>query len=421
MDIDNHVSGIVQTIISQITAQVQQQVAVQIDQKISEIVANLDTTSILADQLSQKLDTKISQLPIDTKSLEAFLKTRLDNVSSTLSAQIQQQSVESAQEYIAQRVNNIDFKELCQSTLSLVMQNQTFRYPTSSIPGVAIDTTGWTITGDNVRGGIITNFGSTGIDDKATGCQLTIMDDVTVVENNLLTRDLTVKGTTTIEGDLNVTGTVPTTSPLYINIVNAATNNVKSNLTRDLFSGFTDTIFQQIKEDGLDLNKITVNGETIIDGSNLGNKITYSNLQRVGTLRELQVEGESLLAQTLYSTRGRVGVNTIEPTQALSVWDQEIEIGFGKQSNNTAVIGTPRNQTLVVSSNGKNNLTLTADGATAVNQLNIGSISIISGSMPPNTDLPKGTIVLNENPSLGGPMGWVSLGNARWANFGVID
>ena len=421
MDIDNHVSGIVQTIISQITAQVQQQVAVQIDQKISEIVANLDATSILANQLSQKLDNKINQLPIDTKSIEAFLKTKLDNVSSTLSAQIQQRSVESAQEYIAQRVNNIDFKELCQSTLSLVMQNQTFKYPTSSIPGVAIDTTGWVITGDNVKGGIVSNFGSTGIDDKATACQLTIMDDITVVENNLLTKDLTVKGTTTIEGDLNVTGTVPTTSPLYINIVNAATNNVKSNLTRDLFEGFTDTIFRQIKEDGLDLNKITVNGEIVIDGSNLGNKVTYSNLQRLGTLRELQVEGESLLAQTLYTTRGRVGVNTIEPTQALSVWDQEIEIGFGKQSNNTGVIGTPRNQNLVVSSNGKNNLTLTADGATTVNQLNIGSISIISGSMPPNTDLPKGTIVLNENPSLGGPMGWVSLGNARWANFGVID
>lgn len=421
MDIDQHVNSIVQNIVAQITTTVQAQVAEQIDAKITEILANLDATSILADQLSQKLDAKISQLPIDTKSIEAFLKTKLDNVSSTLSAQIQQRSVDAAQDYITQQVNNINFQNLCQSTLSLAIQNQTFKYPVNSIPGAAINATDWLISGNNIKGGIITNFGSTGIDDKSTGCQLTIMDDVTVVENNLLTRDLTVKGTTTIEGDLNVTGTVPETSPLYINIVNAATNNVRSTLTRTLFDGFTDTIFQQIKENGLDLNKITVNGEDVIDGSNLGNKITYSNLQRVGVLQELQVEGESLLGQTLYATKGRVGVNTIEPTQALSIWDQDVEIGFGKQSNNTGVIGTPRNQTLVLSSNGKNNVILTADGATAVNQLNIGPISITSGSMPPSTNLPKGTIILNENPSLGGPMGWVSLGDARWANFGVID
>jgi len=29
--------------------------------------------------------------------------------------------------------------------------------------------------------------------------------------------------------------------------------------------------------------------------------------------------------------------------------------------------------------------------------------------------------VFNSNPSLGGPLGWVSLGDARWANFGIID
>jgi len=421
MEIDNHVSGIVQTIISQITAQVQQQVASQIDQRIAEIIDNLDTTSILANQLSQKLDQRINQLPLDTNSIEAFLKTRLDNVTSTLTAQIQERSVATAQDYISQQVNNINFRDLCQSALTVAIQQQSFAYPANSIPGSAIDPAGWRISGDNVSGGIIANFGSTGIDDRASACQVTVMDDVTVIENNLLTRDLTVKGTTTIEGDLNVTGTVPETSPMYISIVDAATNNVKSTLTRTLFDGFTDTIFQQIKDNGLDLGKITVNGETVIDGANLGNKISYSNLQKVGTLQELQVEGETLLSQSLYVTRGRVGINTIEPAQALSIWDQEVEVGFSKQTTNTAVFGTPRNQTLVLSSNGKNNVTLTADGATTVNQLNIGAISITSGSVPPTTDQPKGTIVFNENPTLGGPMGWVSLGNARWANFGVID
>jgi len=29
--------------------------------------------------------------------------------------------------------------------------------------------------------------------------------------------------------------------------------------------------------------------------------------------------------------------------------------------------------------------------------------------------------VFNANPTLGGPLGWVSLGDARWANFGLVD
>ena len=51
----------------------------------------------------------------------------------------------------------------------------------------------------------------------------------------------------------------------------------------------------------------------------------------------------------------------------------------------------------------------------------IGDISIGSSDTPPNNNQPKGTILFNSNPSLGGPMGWVSLGDARWANFGIID
>ena len=44
-----------------------------------------------------------------------------------------------------------------------------------------------------------------------------------------------------------------------------------------------------------------------------------------------------------------------------------------------------------------------------------------SSETPPTDDQPMGTIVFNSNPSLGGPLGWVSLGGARWANFGIID
>ena len=421
MNIDDNVNSIVQTIISQITSQVQQQVAVQIDQKINEIISGLDTTSILAEQLSKKLDAKISQLPIDTKSIESQLSSRLDNLSTNIAATVQAKSSTTVTESINNLVSNIDFPQLYQAAFLSAIQNQNFIYPRNSIPGTAINTDNWTIPADVLSGGIAKNFGSTGIDDKATGCQLTIMDDMTVIENNLLTRDLTVKGTTTIEGDLNVTGSIPETSPMFQKFVTAATTNVRTSLDKIIFDSYANTVFDQIKQHGLDLNKITLNGQEMVSAGTLSNLITASNLQKVGELRELQVSGESFLSGTLYTTNQRVGVNTVEPSQALSIWDQEIEIGFGKQSTNTAVIGTPRGQDLVLSSNSRNNIILTPDGATTVNKINMGSMSFAVGERPPADNQPKGSIVFNSNPSLGGPLGWVSLGEARWANFGIID
>lgn len=421
MDIDQHVNQIVQGIVTQITTQVQQQAMVAIEQKIAEVVSAIDCTPILAEKLSQKIDAKLNQLPIDANSISAELKSRITALAGNLAADVQTQSLNIIKNDVSKMLNNIEFADMYKSTVLSAIQNKEIQFPDNSIPFTAIQQNTISVSGDQVEAGIIKKFGSTGIDDQATACQLTILDDITVVENNLLTKDLTVKGTATIEGDLNVTGTMPETSPLFISVVAAATNNVRTSLDQVIFKSYADMVVNTIKQDGLDLNKITISGQEIVNGSGLGNFITSSNLQKVGVLQELQVQGESLLSQTLYTTSKRVGVNTIEPAQALSVWDQEVEIGFGKQTTNTAVIGTPRTQTLIVSSNNKNNLTLLPDGSTTVNKINMGTMTFSVADMPPATNEPKGSVVFNSNPSLGGPLGWVSLGDARWANFGIID
>ena len=141
----------------------------------------------------------------------------------------------------------------------------------------------------------------------------------------------------------------------------------------------------------------------------------------MGTLQELQVSGETLLGQTLYVGNKRVGINTVEPDGALNVWDQEVELRFSKQTNNTGILETPRSQTLILSSNGKNNAVLNPDGSITVKKINLDGVSFASNPTPPIDNQPQGAIVFNSNPSLGGPMGWVSLGDAKWANFGIID
>lgn len=421
MDIDQHVNQIVQSIVSDITAKVQQQAMAAIESKIAEVIAGLDTKTMLGERLGQKIDERLNLLPIDSKSIETELTSRVSKLATNLANTVQTQSIALVNETIQAQILKVNFPELCQATLISAIQNNKFSFPEQSIPLSSVITTGLQLSGDAVTGGIIKNFGSTGIDDKSTACQLTILDETTVVENNLLTRDLTVKGTTTIEGDLIVTGSVPESSAMYVSLVKSVSDTVKLNLNGSLFDGYANTVFDRIKESGLDLNKITLNGTEIVNGGNLSNNITFSNLQRVGTLSELRVSGESLLSQTLYTSNKRIGINTLEPAQALSIWDQEIEIGFGKRSENTAVIEAPRNQKLVIGANGKNNLVLLPDGSVTVEKITIGATTLSSASMPPGYDAQQGTIVFNSNPTIGGPLGWVSLGGARWANFGFID
>jgi hypothetical protein len=421
MDIDQHVNQIVQNLVAEITTKVQQQAAAAVDAKISEILSAIDTTAVLAEQLNRKIEERLSRLPIDAKTIQAELTTRVNTLATDLATQVQSKSIQIATDTIQQQVNAVNFKELCQSALIATIQANKFVFPDDSVPASAINIAELRLSGENIVGGIIKSFGSTGIDDKATACQLSIFDDVTVVENNLLIKDLTVKGTATIEGDLVVTGRVPEDSGMFVNLVDSVSLRVKNGLNHDVFSGFSDLVFKQIRENGLDLNKITLNGTEIVNGGNLSNNITFSNLQRVGTLAELRVGGESLLSQTLYTTNKRVGINTVEPAHALSIWDQEIEFGFSKRETNVAVFETPRNQQLIISTNGKNNLTLMPTGGVSVDKISIGATTLTSASVPPNYDAAHGTIVFNSSPSIGGPLGWISLGGARWANFGFID
>ena len=135
----------------------------------------------------------------------------------------------------------------------------------------------------------------------------------------------------------------------------------------------------RIKQDGLDLTKITVNQNTVIEGNQLGTSITESNLQKLGLLRELQVSGETAIAGTFYVGNKRIGVNTIEPSAALAVWDEEVELTVSKYRDDTARLATPRAQTLILGSNRNNNIILGTDGSTEIGRLRIGSNQFGSG------------------------------------------
>jgi hypothetical protein len=418
MESNNLLAGLVDNLSQQILKEVSAKVNANLQDTINQQLGAIN----VADRVDQaaQAEARVAaaqytpNLKAIDKQLAASTKAIVDNISTTASRLVN--------EAITARISSIDFDGAIASALTSIIDSKLkeFTFPNESISSTAIKQVS-TISGDIIKGGIITEFGSTGIDDKATDCRVTIMDAVTVIENNLLTKDLTVKGDTIFEGNLSLNGTIVETSPGFVTVVNAAKKQVQEELNDELFTKFSQHLYNEIDAKGLDLNQIKLNGIDLVVGNRLDNAILESNLQKVGVLHELMVRGETLIYNTLYTGSRRVGVNTMEPSSALSIWDEEVDINIGKRQQGVAQIWSNRDQLMVIGTNGKSNLLLNTDGSVTIPRLQLGTTTISTADTPPSNSAEKGSIVFNSNPSLGGPMGWISLGQARWANFGIIE
>ena len=410
----NLVNDLTQKAIEQAQENMREELATVVNQKLDEILS----TGIIDRIVTARVEQQISQFTPDLTKFEEGIQTVSNNIIAGLDASANRQ----ISDYINQKIQALDVPTLLDQALTarLDLGNYKIPFKDKTIVGTAIDTTGLTISGDNIVGGVVTNFSSTGIEDKATQCQVTVLDQGTVFENTLYAPHVEVKGGAVIDGDLTILGTI-TDNPAYQKLVSDVSANAQTNIGPEVLDAYQDRMFERIQQDGLDLNKIKINGQSVIEGDRLTGAVRHSQLQSLGVVRDLQTDGEALLSQTLYVSNRRVGVNTMDPNTALSIWDEEIEIGIGKQSHNTARISAAREHTLIIGANKHNNIALTPDGVTAIPKLRLGNMLFSSSATPPQYDAPRGTVVFNEVPSLGGPLGWVSLGSARWANFGIID
>ena len=344
-------------------------------------------------------------------------------LTDTFVKQLQSQISKQVTADIAHKLAQIDINQTVRDYVSQALASsiKNLTFPQSSIPAQAIDFENFAISGHNVTGGIIRHFGSTGIQDDANQCQLTVMDEATVIENKLVAADVEIKGDLTVDGDLKLLGEVPTDSPLFKDLVAHSAGIIKLSMDGQFFLQYADKVFEKIKSDGIDLTKLTVNGNEILQGNTLGFFITETNIQKLGELRTITVTGDSNFSNTLYARNKRVGINTEEPAGALAVWDEECEIVARKLQKNVSIIGSLRNQKVVLSSNSKENLVLEIDGSVSIEKLNVGKVQLSSASEQPNFEAKRGSVVFNENPETGKPLGWVSLGSARWASFGTVN
>lgn len=422
MDINASLQPIIASMVNDLKATMQKDLKDQISAEVVKTLATTELTSIITGLITNQIQARVDKFDFNRAS-----ELELQKIVQTLTNQINRTLTDSANaqvsNYIKQRLVQINLQESIQDVIRTALGDTLTAgsFPEASIPHTSIDFKGFKTTGDNIVGGIIANFGSTGIEDRASRVALTLMDQASAFEGPIWAPSALIKGNVTIDGTLVVNGDVATNTPVFLKLVNQTSDVVRANLNTELFAGFSDIVFDKIRNEGLDLDKITQNGKEVVSGNRLGYHITDTNIQRVGVLNDLQTSGENLFVDTLYVTQRRVGVNTMDPTWALTIWDEEVEIAFSKKSQDTAYINAPRNQTLVLGSNNKSNLLLNPDGSVEVENLRVGNVPMSSATAIPNYNAITGTIVWNESPGPGGAVGWVCLGGTRWAKFGIIE
>ena len=262
---------------------------------------------------------------------------------------------------------------------------------------------------------ILQNFVSTGISDQATSCQFTVMDDNTVVENKLTSRDLHVVNVAVIQ-DLVVKGTVNIDNQSWELLADGISEKTLTKLSNEWKTTLTAQVADQIKTAGINFDSVTVGGELLINnGNTLSKNITDTNIKTVGTLRTLDVAGESTFNnQTLNVLNKRIGVNTLTPEMALSIWDEEVSVVIGKNKANEAYIGTNRAQGVSIGVNRIPQIEINADGLTRIKQLQVGLHKISHAAQVPGWAGTKGDIVFNTNFSDDQVFAWVCLGAHRW-------
>jgi hypothetical protein len=263
------------------------------------------------------------------------------------------------------------------------------------------------------RKDILEKFSSTGIDDQATVCQLTVMDDNVVVENHLTARDLNIFNAATIQ-DLVVTGSVNIDNPSWNQLADGISDRTLTRLSKEWHKTLVSQVADEIRTKGIDFDQITMAGQPVIQGTSLTRHVTDSSLQTVGILKSLQVQGETHLNNTVSVLNRRLGVNTQNPEMALSIWDEEVSVIIGKHKAKQAYIGTSRDSGVAIGVNRVPHIEIDTDGLTTVKKLRVGLHRISHDTQVPGWSGTRGDIVFNASPGSDRVFAWVCTGAHRW-------
>jgi len=263
---------------------------------------------------------------------------------------------------------------------------------------------------------LITNFKTSGIIDQSTKLELIVADDTVIVENNLISKNSRVEDTLTVQ-NLVVKGQINTDNNSWNELATKIASLTLELSNEEWKNQLVNQVLDIAKAGGIDFSEVTLNGKPLIAHNGINPTIIESNLQKVGTLRELDVLGKARIFDTLAVANKRVGINTDQPEMALSVWDEEVSLLSGKLSKNQAYFGTGRKQGLSIGVNRQSSIDIDPEGQTTIKKIRIDKHRIAFEPAVPGYSGSRGDIVFNSDPKPNTPFAWVCIGAFRWQSL----
>jgi hypothetical protein len=417
------------------TAELAQIVQKQIEQSINTQVAEVLTDDAWLQSVEEKVmsyaQTQVvrrifaAETPpeilnaVRTSVTELFRNGHIPGADTYINADIVAQAIEqSAQNSVDHIVESLSKDNAWMEKIEQQINQAVVRRTVAAIGSMDINSIVRERVDENmqhIKTSLLENFASTGIQDQATVCQLTVMDDTTVVENKLTAKDVDIVGSAVIN-DLIVKGSINTDNRSWNALSEQISEKTLNKITDEWIQGLVAQVTKQIQDQGINFDTVNVGGEALVNGASLTSKITETNIEKLGVLRTLHVAGEAQINNTVNVLNKRVGVNTDSPEMALSVWDEEVSVVIGKYKSQQAYIGTNRDQGVTIGVNRAPLIELDTDGLTTVKKLRVGLHRISHEIQVPGYAGTRGDLVFNSSPDAeaNGVFAWVCLGGHKW-------
>lgn len=328
------------------------------------------------------------------------------------------------------------------------------------------------LSGDHINGGTIFGFASRGIKDEANSVKLLIKDEGIVA--GTIVGDTNIKGTLsapTVKVDVLEVREIKTEqkfgSATFSEFLATPTENLygkgllwkgQGNPKQFVFSN-PDKFFSS---EHLDLAKgksYFVNANPVLSDTELGPTVVNSNLQKVGRLKGLMVDGAISINQYVYfnPSNDRLGLGTEEPNAGLSVCEDGLEVVVGTREQSRGMVGTFASNPFDIVTDDTARISVSANGDILLGnrgmepvQVSVhGKLAIRVNTPDPEVDLHVngpvrihgrlhaydesyptagtyriGDTIWNSNPQPGKPIGWVCVRAGTpgtWATFGTIN
>lgn len=391
----------------------------------------IDTKEIeiaIKDSIKSKVDNLISEFDIKTmiaRTIDNFIAEKVtSSISAHVTAFIQKGKLEKEFESKVEKEFNPLFEQeikvrtanaIARIDLATEVGKHIDKYlesritsaalPENLINHKAINWDGFYITANAISNGTIKTFSSTGIQDVADQVELTVADNLVVIENKLVTRSIEVKDQLTVDSIL--VNDIKIGNQLILNedINKQFKSLIKDELTRELSTRQIDIVD----------HPITANGKQVLTDNTLGPSIINSNLRKLGRLNELNVSGTAVFGETMIITdAGRVGINTSDPEGAFTVWDDDSDLTIKRHKKKNMYVGTMQDVELSLGINGDVKLALRKDGSVEMSKILLNGLKIsVSDTVPQDPGSP-GEIVIMSNAQINEPWAYRCV-NGAWA------